>query len=144
MAFLPTTPEYNPTEIQGEIGDAHYVFAALLFLTLAYFCLALFTKSSHPETMTRNKRRRNNIYIGSGYAILASIALIVISKIPAVHSRVENLDPVFWFEATALIAFGIAWLTKGEAFLKDEARESPVTVTSNTIGGLVTKDKKSG
>lgn len=141
VAFLPTTPEYNPTEIQGEIGDAHYVFAALLFLTLAYFCLALFTKSSHPETMTRNKRRRNNIYIGSGYAILASIALIVISKIPAVHSRVENLDLVFWFETTALIAFGIAWLTKGEAFLKDEDRDSPVTLTSNTIVGLVTSEK---
>jgi hypothetical protein len=44
---------------------------------------------------------------------------------------VGNLGPVFCFETTALIAFGIAWLTKGETFLKDEDGEASITVTSD-------------
>ncbi len=28
-------------------------------------------------------------------------------------------EPLFWFEAAAVVAFGVSWLTKGEAFLKD-------------------------
>ena len=27
---------------------------------------------------------------------------------------------VFWLEAVAIVAFGISWLTKGEAILKDD------------------------
>lgn len=28
--------------------------------------------------------------------------------------------PVFWLQSTALVAFGISWLVKGELFLKDK------------------------
>ena len=30
-----------------------------------------------------------------------------------------NIKPVFWLETFALIAFGISWITKGQAIFKD-------------------------
>jgi len=33
----------------------------------------------------------------------------------------KGLNPVFWLETITIEAFGISWLTKGQAILKDEA-----------------------
>jgi hypothetical protein len=150
VAFFPTTPTYA-TKHQSQIGAVHYTFAALLFLTLAYFCLVLFRETADPATMTEKKRQRNRVYTVCGYAIMASILLILASKIPIVQRRIDNFEPVFWFETTALIAFGIAWLIKGGTFLRDE-RPHPTTTktTDNTVptapddaseGTLSIKDK---
>ena len=38
--------------------------------------------------------------------------------------RVEQLAPRFWLEAIAIVAFGVSWLTKGEAILKDQETPS--------------------
>jgi hypothetical protein len=121
VAFFPTTPDSHPTERQCEVGTAHYIFAALLFLTLAYFCLVLFKMMASGKTVTPQKIQRNRVYTVCGYAILASLALIVLIEVVLKHSYlIGHLGTLFCFETTSLIAFGIAWLTKGEAFLKDE------------------------
>jgi hypothetical protein len=133
VAFFPTTPDHSPTKRQSEIGTVHYVFAALLFLTLAYFCLILFRKTADPEAMTRKKQQRNQVYTICGFAILTSILFIVVSKIPTIKHRVEHLNPVFWFETSALVAFGIAWLVKGETFLKDVNPRPSMTKTTDNI-----------
>ena len=31
-----------------------------------------------------------------------------------------KLNPVFWLESLAIVAFGVSWFVKGEAILKDE------------------------
>ena len=51
------------------------------------------------------------------------ILLIVIHSFfpEEVKSKLEAYDPVFWLETIAVVAFGISWLTKGEAILRDEA-----------------------
>ena len=88
------------------------------FLTLAYFCLALFTQTA--GNPTPQKLQRNIVYRICGYAILACILLIaVVNFLLTVNSPVQMLHPVFWLESTAVIAFGVAWLTKGEMILKD-------------------------
>ena len=121
VAFFPTAPDGYATPRQTRIGIAHYTFALLLFLTLACFCLLLFKKSSGVG-MTRKKVQRNLVYTISGFAILASLALIVVFKIFIKHTYlVGNIGTVFVFETTSLLAFGIAWLIKGETFLKDES-----------------------
>jgi hypothetical protein len=33
---------------------------------------------------------------------------------------VERFEPRFWLESIAIVVFGISWLTKGEAILKDQ------------------------
>lgn len=137
VAWFPTTPEYLcpgiPTHAQKVIGDLHYTFAALLFATLAFFCLFQFTQTADKQTRTRRKKQRNVIYYICGSIIVACIAII-----GTVNLMVEHLKSLagllawlqswawnFWFESIALVAFGFAFLVKGEFILEDEPGLSP-------------------
>ena len=119
VALFPTSPWPDPTRQEKVIGDVHWTFAALLFLTLAYFCLVLFVKTSHKEP-TPQKLKRNRVYRASGWIIVVSILLVPVTQISAVNALVGGLRPIFWLESIAVEAFGVAWLTKGEAILKDQ------------------------
>src|SRR3974390_1090711 len=119
VAFCRTTPASCGVGCKDPIGTAHYTFAALLFLTLAYFCLVLFKMTASGRAMTRQKQQRNVVYTVCGWVIIASVRSIVVLKFLHVTHLLGDLGSVFVFETTSLIAFGIAWLTKGETFLKD-------------------------
>ena len=120
VALFPTTPEFDPTARDKVIGAMHLLFAAAFFLTLAFFSLILFRKTDPTKQPTRKKQQRNLIYAVCGYAILACIGLIVvIAQLPG-DTAVKRLEPVFWLESLAVVAFGVSWLTKGEAILKDD------------------------
>jgi hypothetical protein len=131
VAFFPTTPDGCATPLQQHIGTVHYTFAALLFSTLAYFCLVLFKMTAGDKPMTRKKIQRNRVYTVSGIVIIASVGLIVVSKILKIKYLVGDVGSVFTFETTALLAFGTAWLIKGETFLKDESPTPAVTETTD-------------
>ena len=120
VAFFPTTPEINATSGDQLTGRFHLIFAALLFLTLAYFSLCLFRKTDLTKPPTPQKRRRNAVYSICGYTILASILLIVMVRVWLEYTVLQNFKPVFWLEALAVVSFGVSWLTKGEAILADE------------------------
>ena len=122
VAFFPTSPLPAATPDQKLIGGVHLTFAALLFLTLAYFSLKLFTETDRKKPPTRQKLQRNLVYRVSGYIMLACIALIAVAALPPIKAMVEQLAPRFWLEAIAIVAFGVSWLTKGEAIaiLKDQ------------------------
>lgn len=114
VALFPTTPKDSHTPFQGVIGVVHLVFAAVFFLALAYFCLVLFTKSDK-EHPTPRKLQRNRVYVVSGWVILGCLALIVVVNLLP-HTE---LHLALWLESAAILAFGLAWLTKGEAILGD-------------------------
>jgi lysylphosphatidylglycerol synthetase-like protein (DUF2156 family) len=119
VALFPTGSCAASGSQSLSISKVHWTCAALIFLTLAYFCLALFTQTA--GNPTRKKLQRNTVYRVCGYAILACIVLIaVVNLLPSVNSMVQQLHPVFWLESGAVIAFGVAWLTKGEMILKDQ------------------------
>lgn len=120
-ALFPTNPD-GVAEGARFIGYIHFAFAALLFLTLIYFSLFLFTKTDASQPPTKQKLKRNMIYRVSGYAMLASIILIVVYfRLPGeVMESLDRFNPVFWLETITVVAFGISWLTKGEAILADE------------------------
>jgi hypothetical protein len=120
VALFPTTPETFATSRGQIIGAIHLSFAALLFLTLAYFSIVLFTKTNPDKSPTRRKLQRNAVYRIAGYAILAGIFLIVVVKLPPVKTHVERFKPVFWLESLAIVSFGASWLIKGETVLKDQ------------------------
>jgi hypothetical protein len=119
VAFFPTTPAQDPTQLQVIIGYAHYGFAAAFFVTLAYFCLVLFRKTDPSKPMTPRKISRNRVYTACGYIILLCIVLLGAYGLLLRHTPIARLEPVFWLEATAVITFGISWLVKGEALLQD-------------------------
>lgn len=122
MTLFPTRPEVVVSSNDVLFGQIHQAFAALFFLTLIFFSLFLFTKTNPSQPPTKKKLQRNMVYRVCGYAMALAILLIV------VYFRIQNRDPsflqsshpVFWLEALAIVAFGVSWLTKGEAILKDE------------------------
>jgi hypothetical protein len=134
IAFLPTsvTEHCNPCIIGGTnneiLSSIHFFSAGAFFLVLSYFSIVSFTKGS--DNPTRRKRVRNKLYRICGYAILGCTLLIAIylcifeKRVPALL----QYHPVFWLESIALWAFGISWLTKGEAILRDMEENNPPLV----------------
>ncbi|MEC3979291.1 DUF998 domain-containing protein [Amycolatopsis sp. H20-H5] len=117
LALCPTKPGGARTPADNVLGTLHLVFAAVFFLTLAYFCLVQFTKSDAANPTPR-KTQRNIVYRVTGCVILASLVLIVLSNW-LLSAETSTLHPALWLETAAILAFGVAWLTKGEAILGD-------------------------
>jgi hypothetical protein len=101
------------------IGGIHFTMAALFFVTLAYMAYFNFTKT-HGD-ITPEKLKRNKIYRICAIAMVASLLIIPIYQlwIEGEFSWLDAIHPTFCLEATALLAFGFSWLTKGEFILKD-------------------------
>ena len=138
VAFFPTSPDC-PTAAQKHIGIVHYVFAGLLFLTLAVFCLVLFKRTDKTQTMTPKKVTRNKIYTGCGIAILVSIALLLLLNVVWHRTYlVGKLGTTIVFETTSLFAFGFAWLVKGEVFFNDTVPQPRPNITTNKVLRLST------
>jgi hypothetical protein len=111
VALAPT----NGSPIEHAL---HLGFAAALFFVLAFFCLALFTKTK--GEMTPEKRLRNRIYVGCGCGILACMGLIALYfKFGGEVPKGGLGQPVFWLEAAALWFFGASWFVKGQTFFRD-------------------------
>jgi hypothetical protein len=101
---------------------AHYGFAAIFFLLLAFISYFLFTKSK--GGMTGSKVLRNKVYKACGIFIIFFIALIALySFFEDQLSGLAKYKPVFWLEWFALIAFGFSWLIKGEMMMVDKPNE---------------------
>ena len=114
VALFPTTSPNNLIHI------LHFVFAILLFSVFIFFSIYLFRKSDPDSTCTKQKDKRNKVYLACGIIMIACIAGIAVSMIWFMELS-KSCNLVFWFESIALIAFGISWITKAEfLFLKDE------------------------
>ena len=144
VAFCPTSyggpinsciSELHP---DGIISTIHFISAAGLFLTLAFFSICRFTKTTKkPESCwkrlqikkyehraTGRKLIRNRIYIACGLIMIACILMIGVYKMlgsTAAGEALSKVKPVFWLETLALWAFGVSWLTKGRTIFKDKA-----------------------
>lgn len=126
MILFPTTM-YSSKSVNVGIflidddisGYIHMSFATIFFLALAYNALFLFTKRSS-VIISREKRQRNFLYRVCGIVMILSMALIFIYKIYFEDTKVHELYPILILESTALLAFGISWLVKGNTFFKDQ------------------------
>ena len=118
VALFPTARTADSTASEALTGTIHFLFAAALFITLAYISLKLFRLTDRVSP-TPQKIARNRVYATCGYVMLACIALIALVKLLLDDSQIMRMQPVFWLEAAAIIAFGVSWLTKGEAIMKD-------------------------
>ncbi len=117
-SFNPRSSFYTPQEFA--FGLIHTAFAALMYLVLSYICIFLFRKSSPEKPLTRRKRDRNLIYGACGLIMVACMIAMVGLTIRSVVERRHPSPWLFWCESSALCAFGVAWLTKGEGFMRDK------------------------
>jgi hypothetical protein len=119
VALFPTTPE-SASSWERMVGMLHLACAVSLFLAFAFFSLVLFRRTAANAAPAGRKLRRNRVYAACGWTILGCIALAL-----AVHlfapPPLRALDPVFWLESVAIVAFAFSWLTKGEVvpYLRD-------------------------
>jgi len=121
VALFPTMQSDSAAGLPRVLSIVHFLCAAAFFGTLIYFCLVLFTKTKSRGRPTRQKLIRNRIYRGCGYLMAVCILLtFVFFLVPPVYSALAPYSPVYWLEAIAIIAFGVSWLVKGEAILKDQ------------------------
>ncbi len=122
VSLFPTTADGTASRAEEVVGTVHLIFAALFFLTLSYFSLALFPKTNVNKQFTMEKAQRNIVYKICGSVMLACIVLMAIYKfwVEAAMPGLQAFEPVFWLEAFAIFAFGVSWFTKGEAILADK------------------------
>ncbi|MFJ9775138.1 hypothetical protein ACIRVF_28470 [Kitasatospora sp. NPDC101157] len=103
VALCPTAPG-NPTGLQRTVGVFHLVFAALLFVMLALFCLYSF----------RNPRSAQPARVGAAY--LAAGVLILVALVAAAVTGLSGFGadwtvrPMYLSEWVATWAFGAAWI----------------------------------
>jgi len=128
LALFPTMPDLPASSVRSLsseavlIGMVHFGFAALFFGTLIYFCLFVFTKTDPRRKPTHRKQERNRLYraCGAAMALCMLLALVYYLLPGEAAGSIARYKPVFWLEAAAIVAFGVSWLTKGEAILRDE------------------------
>ena len=111
------------SQLEDPVSNAiHYIAAALLFSSFAFFSLVQFTKTNQPGKLTGAKRTRNIIYKTCGWVIVVCIiGIIGIYWLPVdLYRKIRFMKPTFTLETIALLAFGFSWLTKGNTFFKDK------------------------
>jgi hypothetical protein len=125
VSLFPTAPDLNPSPTATLIGYFHMGFAGLFFFTLIFFSLFLFTKTKPHGQPTQRKLERNVVYRVCGILMAVCILLMTIyTFLPKpVSASLKSYHPIFWLETTAILSFGVSWLTKGEAILKDQVKE---------------------
>lgn len=109
-------PEMNEAKcyvIRGILGF-HFFFVAAFF-GISFFLVYFRFSASTPVNPTRQKIIRNRIYKICGAVMF--LAIIAIGVLAATKKGAS----VFWPETVAVIAFGVAWLVKGQTILKDAA-----------------------
>ncbi len=96
----------------------HYGSAGLLFAFLTWFAWVVFpavdgNQRQADGSLTPEKFRRNVIYYVSGAIMLVSVLALLYSQTLDDKTGWNAYNLTFWFEAAALMAFGVSWLIKG-------------------------------
>jgi len=94
---------------QEIVPHVHYLFAAIMFLILIAFCYSFFKRARSKGHNRANIRAI--IYATCGFIILLAIGTIALDSILNGNISSNFTRLIFYCEAVALIAFGVAWLT---------------------------------
>ena len=80
-----------------------------MFLVLAYFCYIFYRRARQKGYAQANARA--TIYALCGIAIALAIAVVVFDSLTGGMLSAKVARIIFYAERTALMAFGISWLT---------------------------------
>ncbi|HEX6927567.1 MAG TPA: hypothetical protein VF167_19235 [Longimicrobiaceae bacterium] len=95
------------------VGWIHFGASAAFFILLAGMSLFLFTRSDPAAPPNPWKEQRNFIFRVCGIVMLFCVAAIPVTRLLLSEAAERSASYVFWFEAIAVVAFGVSWLTKG-------------------------------
>ena len=108
-ALLPTASECGVSN-PGSI--IHTVAATALFLILAYFCFGPFRENTKGEAGKPGVRAK--LYFMCGCVMVACMLVGLLGKLILSCETIGALSLIYWVEATALAAFGFAWIVAGK------------------------------
>ncbi|MFP5022231.1 DUF7103 family protein [Pseudonocardia phyllosphaerae] len=120
VALLPTVPPGVVTPAQRFVGTLHLISAAIFFVGLALFCLRLFVRGEPGG----RKAARNLVYRICGWTIIGCLVLAALTGLLLPDPVKEEFETLFWLESLAILAFGVAWLVKGDTVLRDPTASS--------------------
>ena len=125
VALFPTNCETCQADSTSNI---HYIAAAVLFGTLAYFCFGPFRENTKGQG--GKKGRRSKIYFVCGLVMALCILSIGIGQMAVPDLTMKALKITYWAEAIALVAFGVAWIVAGKIFspLVDDEEALKITL----------------
>jgi hypothetical protein len=109
VAVCPTACDTCSTNI---VSIIHYASAATLLSILAYFCLGPFREKTRGQT--GKKGRRGKIYFLCGWVMILCMLAVVVANFVLSPETVKAMKIVYWAEAVAMCAFGVAWITAGK------------------------------
>jgi hypothetical protein len=129
IAFFPYQPPnamitnpWNFLMISPKITEIFHLIGAVTFFACLFFMQTFqFTKF---DFITKEKEKRNLLYRICGWITLSAVIIgtgmdrMDIIGLPHITAGIFGFS--FIGEAISLFAFGIAWLVKGETFLKDK------------------------
>ena len=125
VALFPLDAGSDPLLQKSWVGYVHSVAGGVFFLTLAFYSLYHFPRSTSRATESEpHVWERNAVYRISGLVILASMLLMggYLFLLPPGWKRIANeWNFLFFMESIATWAFAAAWLTKGRAIIADIA-----------------------
>lgn len=128
VALFPVVPQDPPSDpssaIQGIVAHwgtwwegIHFVSAAVFFLCMALFCFYLFPYNGKDKIRYLNEAG-NTTYLICGVFLLFAIggmAVYLAAGDSALGTSLKSWNALYWLEAIGVLAFAIAWLTKGNA-----------------------------
>lgn len=134
VAFVPTkeacvkcalSVHTNSGGVFGSLGGTrwHFAFAATFLFCLAILSLVFFTRSMPDDDhKLRNgqltqKGKRNIVFRICGWVMIGSLVILGIYFL--VKPELGKFPIIFIFETTAVVAFGISWITKGQTLWPD-------------------------
>jgi hypothetical protein len=106
-----------PSVHPGIENTLHLVFAATLFVLLAYISYFRFTRQDSEPTEA--KLIRNRVYRRCAVAMIVCVGLVPVVELTPLTTRLAPVRPVFLLETMALWAFGLSWLVKGGTLWRD-------------------------
>jgi hypothetical protein len=121
IALFSTVQPHDPFKLSVIVVVLAYVrFLCFLifFSTVVYFCLVHFNKKADNQKTGRKAVQRKRVYTVCGCTIVVSIVLMFVPPLLGLPS-LGRVPTVSCIESITFLAFGIAWLVKGGAFLKD-------------------------
>jgi hypothetical protein len=98
-------------------GYIHFTMATIFFVALSFLCIFNFRRTA--DKVSFGTKKHHNTFRFCGIAMLTCIALIFIYSVWGENkiNWLDNIKPIFWLEAIALIFFAISWLIKGQVDL---------------------------
>jgi len=101
--------EISRTFLKIKFPILHYLSAGTLFISFSIILIFVFTQLRSKKGWTKNKYKRNYIYIFCGLSIIVSLILIA-----------TNAISIFYGEVLMILFYGIPYtLVQSKVFLKD-------------------------